>query len=115
MMPDWLGPTLFGLVLAYMIYSRFAGKASSTDARAIVAAGGRLVDVRSPGEFAGGHIAGAINIPVDQLPARIAEIGPPTTPVVLYCASGMRSARAAGVLKSSGFAKVADLGPMSRW
>lgn len=115
MMNDWIGPLLFGLLIAYMLYNRFVGKASSADARSMVAAGARLVDVRSPGEFAGGHITGAINIPVDQLPNRIAEIGPPDTAVVLYCASGMRSARAAAVLKAKGFAKVADIGPMSRW
>jgi len=115
MSQDWFGPLIFGLLIAFMLYSRFAGKASSGEARALVAAGARLVDVRSPGEFAGGHLPGAVNIPVDQIGARFAEIGPPGTPVVLYCASGMRSARAASVLKGKGFAQVADLGPMSRW
>jgi rhodanese-related sulfurtransferase len=104
-----------GIFAAFFIYSRFAGKVSPARARELVSAGARLVDVRSTGEFASGHIDGALNIPVDQLAARIGEIGPKDKPVVVYCASGMRSARAAGLLKSVGFATVEDLGPMSRW
>lgn len=115
MIPDWLWWAAFALAAAYFLYSRFAGKTSSKDAHDIVAAGGRLVDVRSAGEFADGHVDGALNIPVDEIGRRAAEIGPTDTPVVVYCRSGARSARAASVLREKGFAKVSDLGPMSRW
>jgi len=81
----------------------------------MVEAGAVLLDVRTPKEFQEGHIPGAINIPVDQVAARVAEIGPPTTAVVVYCLSGGRSSRAAGTLKQLGFGKVLNLGPKSAW
>lgn len=101
--------------LAWMVYSRFAGKVAPAEARALVAAGAALVDVRSTGEYAGGHIDGALNIPVDQLSRRMTEVGPKERPIVVYCASGMRSASAARALKAAGYEKVVDLGPMMRW
>jgi len=110
---------LFWVVLvamvSFMLYSRFAGKTSSTDARALVAAGGALVDVRTPAEFAAGHVDGAVNIPVDQIERRAGEIGPSDRPVVVYCASGMRSASAASTLRRLGFTTVADVGGMSSY
>jgi len=64
------------------------------------------VDVRSADEFAEGHIEGAINIPVDDIAARTAELGDKTQPVVVYCRSGKRAARAAATLREAGFTKV---------
>ena len=77
--------------------------------------GARLVDVRTPSEFAAGHIPGAINIPLQQLDSRLTELQPKDTAVVLYCRSGSRSGNAARMLKNAGFAAVHNLGPMSRW
>jgi len=88
---------------------------SSSEARAAVAAGARLVDVRSPGEFASGHIEGAVNLPVDQLRARTGELGRKDVPIVVYCASGARSAMAARTLKGCGFVSVRNLGGMGNW
>jgi phage shock protein E len=85
---------------------------SSGEARAMVAAGATLLDVRTPGEFAEGHVAGAVNIPVQELGARIHEV--PVGRVVVYCRSGGRSATAATMLKSRGY-DVLDIGPMSAW
>lgn len=82
-------------------------------AREIVAQGGTLLDVRTPGEFAGGHLDGAINIPVDALASRIGEL-PADKPVVVYCRSGRRSAIAADLLAQKGF-KVTDIGTMGRY
>ena len=84
-------------------------------ARNLVAEGARLLDVRSPEEFAGGHLPGAIHIPVDELQARIYELEPRDAGVVVYCRSGRRSARAAELLRTSGFDAVHDLGSMSDW
>jgi rhodanese-related sulfurtransferase len=106
---------LLAVVVAWMLYGRLAGKAAPGDVHAAVAAGARLVDVRSPAEFASGHLDGAINLPVDELPARAGEIGPADTSVVVYCRSGARSARAAGILREKGYSRVLDLGAMSRW
>ncbi|HUL60706.1 MAG TPA: rhodanese-like domain-containing protein [Anaeromyxobacteraceae bacterium] len=84
-------------------------------ARALVGAGARLVDVRTPEEFAAGHLPRAVNVPYDEIAERIAEIGPPATPVVVYCRSGRRAARAAEALRGLGYGEVHDLGPMSAW
>jgi rhodanese-related sulfurtransferase len=102
------------LVAVYFMFMK-GSDVSSVEARQLVQAGARLVDVRSPSEFAAGHIPGAINIPVQQLDTRMNELQPKDAAVVVYCRSGHRSGNAARMLKSAGFAAVHDLGPMSRW
>ncbi len=76
-----------------------------------------FLDVRTPAEFAGGHVPGAINIPHDALPARTAELAKHEgEPVVVYCESGRRAAIAAAALQQAGFAEVRHLaGDMSGW
>ncbi len=91
------------------------GRVDGTTARALAAAGARVVDVRTPQEFASGHVPGAINIPYDELPGRAAEIGPPATRVVLYCRSGRRSGIAAEALEKAGYTNVYDLQAVSAW
>lgn len=61
-----------------------------------------LIDVRTPKEFAAGHIPGATNIPVDELRERLGEI-PRDREVIAYCQVGMRGYLATRVLKQSGF------------
>jgi rhodanese-related sulfurtransferase len=63
-----------------------------------------LVDVRSPAEFAEGHVPGAVNIPVDALQARVSELESyKKDAVYLICRSGARSGRAQGMLAAAGF------------
>jgi len=100
-----LGPTLSGC----------SDDPVRAEAHQIVESGGRLVDVRTPDEFAAGHIEGAVNIPVQDLPARMDELDPKDEPIVVYCRSGARSGSAKRTLESAGYTKVFDLGPMSRW
>ena len=111
-------PTLIivavALAIAYVSFAK-KGDVSGAEARQLVQAGARLVDVRTPGEFAAGHIPGALNLPVQQMDARVAELGPKGGAVVVYCRSGHRSSNAARMLRSAGFTAVHDLGPMSRW
>ena len=59
---------------------------------------GRLIDVRSAAEFAVGHIPGAINVPLEQVEERTADIG--DGPVTMICEAGTRAAIAAGWLES---------------
>ncbi len=73
-----------------------------------------LVDVRTPAEFAGGHIEGAVNIPLDSLAQRLDEI-PQDQPVVVYCRSGNRSATAARQLAQAGYTDIYDLGGIIAW
>lgn len=78
--------------------------------------GAVLLDVRTPEEFAEGHVDGAINVPVQVLEAKLASLpAKKDQDVVVYCRSGVRSARASGILKTAGFMKVHDLGAMSNW
>ena len=75
----------------------------------------QIVDVRNPGEVAGGVIPGAINIPVGELPSRTDELDP-AKPTVVYCAGGYRSSVAASLLRDRGFADVSDiLGGFGAW
>ena len=71
--------------------------------------GAQLVDVRSPGEFAGGHATGSVNIPLQELDARAKELDPDRW-VVVACASGTRSAMARRKLLSLGFKRVMNAG-----
>lgn len=61
-----------------------------------------IIDVRSPREFMGGHIAGSINIPLQEIPAHLDEIKNMTQPLVLCCASGNRSGQATEFLMQKG-------------
>ncbi len=75
-------------------------------------AGDRLIlDVRSEREFMAGALRGAVNVPLNQLAARIAAVAPqPGTPLVLYCASGGRSGIACQLLKQLGYSNVSNAG-----
>ncbi len=73
-------------------------------------AGARIVDVRTPAEFRDGTYPGAINIPLALLPLRLQELEPKDKPVVLFCASGARSAQGARLLKQAGFTDVINGG-----
>ncbi len=63
---------------------------------------GTIVDVRTPAEFAGGHAEGSINIPLNEITARMEEIKTLKTPLVLCCASGGRSSQVHGYLAQQG-------------
>jgi rhodanese-related sulfurtransferase len=91
------------------------GVVDGPSARRLVAAGARLVDVRTQQEFDAGHLDGATLLPYDQIAARAAELGPKETPIVLYCRTGRRTAIAAKALAELGYARVWDLKGMSNW
>jgi rhodanese-related sulfurtransferase len=70
-----------------------------------------LIDVRGPDEFNAppGHLPGAINIPLPELPGRIAEVMAQTRPLVLVCKTDRRSAAAAATLAAAGVRNVTVL------
>lgn len=70
------------------------------DLKAAVDRGASVLDVRTPAEFAEGHIAGAVNLPLDQVEARADEV-PGDRPVYVICRSGNRSAQASVILKKA--------------
>jgi phage shock protein E len=61
-----------------------------------------FLDVRQPEECAAGIIEGAVTIPLNELPTRLAELKELSTPIVCYCRSGARSAQAAAWLNQQG-------------
>lgn len=63
---------------------------------------GTIVDVRTPEEFRGGHVADSVNIPLQELLNRLEEVKSLKTPLVLCCASGGRSGMAHQVLSKQG-------------
>ncbi len=81
-----------------------------------LSAGAVVLDVRTTGEFAGGHIAGAVNVPVGELSERVDELEAwRGQEIAIICQSGGRSARAAAMLEGSGFAVANVLGGMGAW
>lgn len=109
-----LFPWALGVFLVAALAWRLLAPASGpSPARQLVADGALLVDVRTPGEFAAGHVEGARNVPVDQIAA--ADVGPKDGAVVVYCRSGGRSAAARATLEKRGYTRVYDLGAMSNW
>ena len=84
-------------------------------ARTLIAQGAVVLDVRTPDEFDGGHLAGATNVAVAELPQRLAEVdtlvgGDKTRPVVVYCAAGGRAAKAKTALEAAGYTHVVNGG-----
>ncbi len=75
-----------------------------------IKAGALIVDVRTPEEFTDEAYPNAINIPVEEVQMRLKEFGDMEKPVIVYCASGARSAYAARVLKMSGYKDVTNAG-----
>ncbi len=74
-----------------------------------------VLDVRTPQEYAEGHVPGAVNVPHDQLASRLAEV-PKDKDVVLYCKSGRRAGIAADVLAANGYTRLSHLeGDMNAW
>ena len=84
-------------------------QSDKTDFQALLREGAVIIDVRTPKEFAGGHIEGSLNIPLNTLPSALKKIKK-EKPVITCCASGMRSASAEKILRANGFTKVYDAG-----
>lgn len=71
----------------------------------LITNGAQIIDVRTKGEYQGGHIRGSVNIPLNTLQQSLSKIKK-DKPVITCCASGMRSASAKSILKASGFTEV---------
>lgn len=78
------------------------GFGPKTDFKELVQRGASIIDVRTAGEFSGGHIKGSVNIPLQSIHGQLSKIKK-DKPVILCCASGARSRAAAQVLKNNGF------------
>ena len=91
---------------------KLLGMAPGADLAEVLSRGAVIVDVRTPGEYAGGHIKGSVNIPLDSLRSQLAKLKK-DKPVITCCASGMRSSSAKSMLQSNGFKEVYNGGSWS--
>jgi len=78
----------------------FGGK--NEELERLIQEGAVIIDVRTPGEFKGGHVKGSINIPLDKLSSNTGKLKK-DKPIITCCASGMRSGSAKGMLSAKGF------------
>ncbi len=85
------------------------GIGPKVDLGEIIANGAVIVDVRTTGEYAGGHIKGSMNIPLATLSSQMAKLKK-DKPVITCCASGMRSGSAKSMLIANGFKEVYNAG-----
>ena len=106
MLADYIVP---GVVIAFVGWRIVSSLRVRRRLPALIKEGAQLVDVRSEGEFAGGHAPGTTNIPLHELEARAAELDPQRW-VVVCCASGTRSAVARRRLRGLGFERVLNAG-----
>jgi molybdopterin/thiamine biosynthesis adenylyltransferase/rhodanese-related sulfurtransferase len=90
---------------------------TAAEAVALAREGYTVIDVREQNEWDAGHVAGATLVPLRELPERIAQVAPDrSAPLLLHCAVGARSARAAAYLTQLGYSDVVSLkGPLDHW
>ncbi len=77
--------------------------------------GARLIDVRTSAEYAGGHIPGAANVPLQQIASIVSEVPDKATPLFVYCMSGARSQQAVAALKRMGYTDARNIGGIGNW
>lgn len=101
---------------AFLSGMRTNERITPAQAHALVEQGALLLDVRTHEEFAAHHAGGAVNIPVEDLGARLDELERSRhADIVLYCRSGRRSRIARDLLEAEGFTRVHDVGGLSDW
>lgn len=103
---NWMNVITISLVLIFL-WMRFApgDDVSGVDIKNAV-----ILDVRTPAEFATGHVEGAINIPVQSLQRESIEtIAAKDRPIIVYCRSGARASSALQMLKNWGYISVFNL------
>lgn len=95
------------------ILQKLLGFGTAINYTEMVQKGAIILDVRSKNEYAGGHIQGSINIPVDVLKNNINQLKDKNKTIITCCASGMRSASAKSILKIHGYSDVHNGGGWS--
>ena len=94
---------VFLLVLGILfIVGRMLKKTASPVITADMVSHAYIVDVRQPEEFAAGHFAGAVNVPLGDISGRVSELKAQKKTIIVYCRSGNRSGQAKAVLAKYG-------------
>lgn len=105
----------FVVAFLVLLLLKRIGQISPSTARAHLASGALIIDVRSPGEFASGHLRNSINIPLPEIEAAVPRrVKDKNKVLLLHCQSGMRSGVATKKLKRLGYANTFNLGSYSR-
>jgi phage shock protein E len=112
---NWTPILIVAAIVAVFILFKKSGQISAEDAVAHLNNGALVIDVRTPGEFNSGHLARAINIPLDEVETAVPKrVKDKQQALLLHCASGMRSAMAANKLKALGYVNAFNLGSYGR-
>jgi rhodanese-related sulfurtransferase len=91
------------------IFKQLFGGGATVDLKSVIAKGAFLVDVRTAGEFAEGHVKGSVNIPLDRVPTQLAKFKNKKN-IIVFCRSGGRSSQAKSILEQNGFTNVVNGG-----
>lgn len=78
----------------------------------LIKQGATVIDVRSPQEFASGHLPQAINVPLDTLATWVAQVGNSQQIFLLYCGAGIRAQKGCDILSGGGLQKVVNAGAL---
>ena len=112
---NWTTILVIAAIVAVIFMMKQSGQISAKDALDKLRTGALVIDVRSAGEFSSGHLAKAINIPLDEiktaLPKRVTD---KKQALLLHCASGMRSGMAKSKLIGMGYTNAFNLGSYGR-
>jgi phage shock protein E len=103
---------LLAVFAAFLVGKTIKGRMASKRAAEVMQTGAVVLDVRSAGEWEQGHHPDAIHIPLDELKARMKDVGPTNTPVIVYCHSGGRAMVAARMLRRAGYQDVINAGSL---
>lgn len=90
-------------------FQQLFGGAKTANLKNVIEEGAFLVDVRTPGEFAGGHVKGSVNIPLDTISSQLSKFKNKKN-IIVFCLSGGRSSQAKSILQQNGFTNVINGG-----
>ena len=112
---NWIVLLIVAAAVAVVFMIKKSSQVPATAALNYLKQGALVIDVRSTGEFNSGHLARAINLPLDEIETAVpARVKDKSQALLLHCASGLRSGLAARKLKSLGYTNVFNLGSYGR-
>lgn len=102
------------MVFGFLANLFFPGTKGKSDIPALVQGGALVIDVRTAGEFSGGSIKGAVNMPYDEISVKIGRVETDKNrTIIVYCQSGGRSAAAKKSLEKIGYTQIINGGGFS--
>ena len=112
---NWTTILIIAAIVVIVFMIKKTGQISAKDALEKLKNGALVIDVRSPGEFSSGHLAKAVNIPLDEIETAVPKrVKDKSQVLLLHCASGMRSGMAKSKLIGMGYTNAFNLGGYGR-